>query len=292
MGYVSLDAKILTAEYGELGAYPLLPDDWTRRTSAALLLYGCALQDPSRDDITQTALQLARLDKRFPIEAAVAKSIVETAARYLKDQILKGKNIRKKLFAVGEHAKLVLEVDESQMIHRLYSSMENLAIETGNLTEVNELFANALDRMIVPAVRAGVISARLVPPSRKSGLGLTYDRLISRTSKYRGGGPETFEWIKSSIVEHFEVIEKAYLARPFDNDEVLINWSKESCVLTSKCFYFCEQIETPFLLDEIIGYRSRRRLLAWPPLSYQALLDLKNGEQIVFNVGLSIRCSH
>jgi hypothetical protein len=241
------------------------------------------LQDPPENDSAKAALQLSRLDRKLSSIAMdlSAESVVETAACYLKDRILASGNVGKNLFAIGEHAKLVAEMELNLLLERIYPAMEKLAIETGNVTEINETFLNTVDTMFVSGpVRAGLGFSNLAPPAKCSGLGLTFDRLIYRTSKGVGRGP-FFELIRSSVIQNFEVIESAFRARPFDDDEVLVAWEKQSYVLTSRCLYLFTPNAMSILLDDIGGYSRKRRLFAWPILTFRVIVDLKSGERII-----------
>ena len=173
----SLDDKISRND-ARRGSLPEVPEGWTRRCSAAYLLYACARhQPPVRDtektsrgvayllqlwdrlrpsvnDVEATVREVQQLDGGVPPELARecvsrAKSYFdEIFGEYLQpDRALGSTSVRALQSSSGLHATIAQRVDAAFTFNELLPALDRMAENVGNLPGINWTVAQTCRRL-------------------------------------------------------------------------------------------------------------------------------------------------
>ena len=282
---VSLDELIDPGEQ-DLDKYPPLPDGWTRRHSAAMLLFASAYRPDGDIDTAELANKVKWFDRQEPLDSRHAEDIVKTAGRYFEEHVY---TETKHLFALSTHAGLATGAGEKFVYRRLLPGVEELLFSDASAPELKELVADTVHRLFVrlPS-QVGRLSHYARP--KLSGNGLPFDRLAynSRQAKHRGVAVPVLNYANSDfygrsleglIEVRLEDLRAARELREFEADECLLDLCEEQFVLTSRAFYDLAQSRV-VPLREVTDYK-RKGLF-----SRKALFTLKSGEKLVVK-GLS-----
>jgi len=282
---VSLEAPVDPGDQ-DLDNYPPLPYEWTRRHSAAMLLFASAYRSDGDTDTAELANKVKGFERNQPLEDQQAADIVETAGRYFTEHIY---TETRNLFALSTHAGLAMQAGEKFVYRQLLPGVEDLLFSDTSAPELKELVAETVHRLFVrlPAQVGG--TSRYARP-KLSGNGLPFDRLAynSRLAKRRDVAVPVLNYANSDfygrsleglIEVRLEDLRAARELRDFEADESLLDLCEEQFVLTSRVFYDLGQSRV-IALEDVINYR-RKGLF-----SKKAVFTLKSGETIIVK-GLS-----
>ena len=277
---VSLEAPVDPNEQ-DLGSYPPLPYEWTRRHSAALLLFASAYRPEGDTDTAEIANKIKSFERNQPLEDRQAAEIVDTAGRYFKEHIY---TETKHLFALSTHAGLAMEAGERFVYRRLLPGIEDLLFSDTSAPELKELVADTVHRLFIR------LPSQIGRPSRYarsklSGNGLPFDRLArnSRQAKRRDVAVPVLNYANTDFYGHsleglievrLEDLRAAHKLRNFEADECLLDLFEEQFVLTSRVFYDLGQSRV-IALEDVVGYERKGFF------SKKAVFTLKSGEKLV-----------